>query len=261
MKTDLDKVLGIQNLKLEELELYGKPVGHFAVTDGSECYGVVSKRYEPVTHQKALARVQEYLPEGRVENVYTSKNLSRAVFNIRLPEVYEVSGSAIKTYVNLRNSLDGGWTLGLIVSPIRVVCQNTFVLHFSEALIDIGERHTKNGVKKFFDEVPVVELVYKTLEGQIEIAKKLAARSCSTSKGKEFLEKLAEKKILPARISKNAAELYENPKRKDDEGRDFWSLFNATTDVLSRNLEDKGRLSTLDHIYRVGEVFSELVKV
>lgn len=260
MRSTVEQVLAIKDLRLEELTWRNQPVGHFAVTDGNSVFGVVKAKYQPVSYQQAVSQVREFLPEGEITNVYTTNNLSRAVFNIKLPKVYEVGGDSIQTYVNLRNSLDGGWTLGLIVSPVRVVCQNTFVLHLKEAFIDISEKHTVKGVKNFFNDVPLVEQVYRTLEGQVELANKLKTLPCTTEKGRDFLNRLAEKNLLPDRVAKKASALYENPTRTADEGRDFWSLLNATTDVLSRNLEEKGRLSTLDSIYRAGEAFSELVE-
>ena len=137
------KVLAVSNLHLESLTWNGKPVGKYVVTDGNDVYGVVSQRYTPVSHASALRQVQEWLPEGKVTNTYAEKGLSRAVFNIELPKTYEVGGEEIKTFVNLRNSLDGRWELGLIVSPVQVVCHNTFVLSLKRAYIDISARHTR----------------------------------------------------------------------------------------------------------------------
>ncbi len=258
----LEQVLAIKDLRLDELIWKDQATGHFAVTDGEKIYGVVSESYKPVSHQAVLAKVQEFLPEGKVENVYTDKNLARVVFNIVLPKVYELKGdSPIQTYVNARNSLDGGWSIGLIVSPVRVFCRNSFVLHFSEAFIEISERHLESGVHRFFQKVPVVERVYNALEGQLKVAQALRELPCTTEKGKEFLTKLIEKKIIPQKVGEEATSLFQTPRRKEDEARDFWSVFNATTDVLSRRLEEKGRLATLHQIENVGEVFSQLVEV
>ena len=101
----IDKVLAISNLHLEELTWNGKQVGKSVVTDGVDVYGVVGSKYQPVSHQKAVATVQEWLPSGKITNVYTEDGFSKAVFNIELPKVYELDGGEIKTFVNLRNSL------------------------------------------------------------------------------------------------------------------------------------------------------------
>jgi len=263
MKTDLEQVLAIKDVRLDDMQWNGQTVpGYRAVTDGNRIFGVVSPGYAPIAHSTVLARVQEFLPEGTVENVYTRANFSRVVFNIKLPKVYELDGdSPIQTYVNLRNSLDGGWSIGLIVSPIRVICQNTFFLHFGEALISISERHIESGVAKFMSEIPLVTKVHNALEGQLMVAKELISLPCTTVKGQEFLKKLVEKKVLTRKVGEQAGELFAHPTRKEDEGRDFWRLMASTTDVLSRSLEEKGQLSTLNQVYKVGEAFSELVSV
>ena len=261
---NLKEVMAIQNVHLEELEFKGNKVGHFAVTDGEKVFGVVSERYQPVSHATVLAHVREWLPDGKVESVYTAgKNLSRVVFNIALPKLYELNGdsSPIETRVNLRNSLDGGWTIGLIVSPVRVVCTNTFALHFKEAFISLSEKHYKTGVNRFMNSLPVVEKVYSAMEGQIKVAQELIKQPCTTEKGREFLRRLVEKKVLPERTAEKVSTLFEHPTRPEDEQWNMWGLFNSATDVLSRNLENKGKVSSLDKIYDVGEAFSELVSV
>jgi len=261
MKTDLEQVLEIKDVYLDPVTWNGQELhGYKAVTDGKRVFGVRTDDYVPVSHQAVLSRVQEFLPEGKVENVYTTKNLSRVLFNIKLPKVSDVGGEEIQTYVNLRNSLDGGWSLGLIVSPTRVICSNTFVLHFKTAYVSISERHIQSGVQKFFEQVPLVEQIYNALDGQLETARKLANLSVTTDAGKTFLTKLAEKHIIPAKVAEQAAALFEHPTRKADERRDFWRLLNSVTDVLSRRIEDKGSLVTFDQVYRTGEAFAELVE-
>lgn len=253
-----NRALSIDNLHLEPLTWNGKDVGKFVVTDGEDVYGVVSKRYMPVSHKSALATVQEWLPEGKVVNTYAEKRLSRVVFNIELPKVYEVNGEEIKTFINLRNSLDGKWELGLIVSPVQVVCRNTFVLSLEKAYIDISARHTKNSVRKFFHEVPVVNQVYQALEGQLDVAEALARKTCTTAQGKEFLERLVKGGVIAKATGTKAATLFENPEFKNEEQRNYWGLMSAVTNILSRDLEEKESINSYEKIVTVGEAFAEV---
>lgn len=255
-----ERALAIDNLHLEPLSWNGKTLDQYVVTDGTNPYGVVSKRYQPVSHKQALVNVQEWLPEGKVVNTYAEDGLSRVVFNIELPRVYELAGDEIKTYVNLRNSLDGRWKLGLIVSPVDVVCHNTFVLSLKQAFIDISTRHTKNAVQKFFTEVRLVEQVYAALEGQLEIAKGLIAKPATTAAGKDFLEKLIEKRVIGRKVGEAAAELFEKPQFSNEEQRNYLGLFNTVTNVLSRELEEKESIGTYEKILMVGEAFAEAAK-
>ena len=257
--TTLNKVLAINNLHLEELKWNDKAIGRYVVTDGQEAYGVVSNRYKPVSHKEALSQVQEWLPEGKVTNVYTEDGFSRAVFNIELPKVYEFDGDEVKTFINLRNSLDGRWTLGLIVSPVQVICHNTFVLSFKEAYIDLETKHTATSVAKFFNEVKLVEQVYRALEGQLEVAEKLKASSVTTDKGIEFLQKLIDKKVITKKAGEQAKIVFTQPQFDNEKQRTLLGVFNATTNVLSRELETKETITAYDKLIKVGEAFTEVV--
>lgn len=254
------KALAITNLHLEPVQWNGKNLDKYVVTDGKEAYGIVSKRYQPVSYQQALKNVQEWLPEGKVINTYTEDGLSRAVFNIELPKVYELDGGEVKTFVNLRNSLDGRWELGLVVSPVQVICRNTFVLSLKKAYIDISAKHTKNAVQKFFNEVPLVEQVYQALEGQLEVAEALRGKAATTEQGKEFLDKLIAGKIIAKKTGERAKELFETPQFKNEEGRNYLGLLNTVTNALSRQLEEKESIGAFDKILTVGEVFAEVAR-
>lgn len=255
------KALAIDNLHLEQLKWNDKLVEKYVVTDGREVYGFASSdKYQPVSYKRAVANLQEWLPEGKIVNTYAENNLSRAVFNIELPKVYELDGGEVKTFINLRNSLDGRWELGLIVSPVQVVCHNTFVLSLKSAYIDISARHTKNSVRKFFNEVPLIEQVYHALEGQLEIAEALKNKPATTAQGKEFLQSLIEKKVLAKKVGERAIELFETPQFKNEEGRNFLGVLNTVTNALSRQLEEKESIGTFDKILTVGEVFADIVK-
>jgi hypothetical protein len=255
-----ERALAIDNLRLEQLAHNGKQLDHYAVTDGQDVYGVVSKRYQPVTHKRALANVQEFLPEGKVINTYAEDGLSRVVFNIELPKVYDLGGEEIRTFIALRNSLDGRWKLGIIVSPVQVICRNTFVLSFKKAYIDISAKHTKTAVQKFFSEVPLVSQVYAALEGQLSIAQDLIAKPASTDAGKAFLKELVEKRIIGKKVGDAAALLYEKPQFKNEEQRNYFGLFNTLTNVLSRDLEEKESIGAFEKILTVGEVFAEVAR-
>ena len=259
-KDTTERALAINNLHLDPLMWNGKPVGKFVVTDGQEVYGVVSERYEPVSYQKAVSNIQEWLPDAKIVNTYAEDGLSRAVFNIELPKVYELGGEEIRTFLNLRNSLDGRWELGLIVSPVQVICRNTFVLSLKKAYIDISARHTKNSVRKFFNEIPLIEQVYQSLEGQLTVAEALRKMPCTTEAGKEFLKKLMDQKLLPKKIGEQAQELYVRPQFKNEEQRNFLGVMNTVTNALSRKLEETESINAFEKILNVGEAFAGIVE-
>jgi hypothetical protein len=255
------KLLGIKNLKVEPLYWEGKDTRKRVVTDDQRnLYGVMGRNYHPVGYGDLYAHVTEWLPEAKVvSSASGGRNYSKAILTLELPQTFDVGGQEIKTYVNLINSLDGSYPIGLIVSPLRVACTNQFVLLRKSAFIEIRQKHTRPGFQAFTREARVVNEVYNILKGQLAVAEKLIDLPCTTAKGIEFIDNIVKQKIVPEKLGEEAKAFYETPIRAEDEGRNLWTLFNAITEPLNVKLQDKQKISQFNQIQRVGEVFTELV--
>jgi len=260
MNNLIEKVLSIKNVRLEKLLWNGQDTRKRIVTcDNGDLLGVVGRNYQPLGHGDLYAQVSEWIPEGKIVSVATGgRNHTKAIMTIELPKTYNIDDQEIKTYVNISNSLDGIWPIGLTVSPLRVVCTNQFVLNRKSAFISLQEKHTRPGVIKFQQDLRLVNEIYNLMEGQLEIAEKLINNPCTTEKGIDFINKLQTKKIIPAKIMDKAKSLYENPIRKEDEPRNYWSLFNAVTDPLNEELRERHKTTTFNNIEKVGDVFTAL---
>jgi len=260
MNNLIEKVLSIKNVRTEKLLWNGQDTRKRIITcDNGDLLGVVGRNYVPVGHGDLYAKVSEWLPEGKIVSCATGgRNHTKAIMSIELPKTYDIGGQGIKTYVNLNNSLDGIWKLGLTVTPLRICCTNQYVLNRESAFISLQYKHTSTGVIKFQQELRLVNEVYQLMEGQLEIAQKLIDNPCTTAKGIEFINKLKINKIIPDKIIDKAKALYENPIRKEDEPRNYWSLFNAITDPLNQELREKHKTTTFNNIEKVGDVFTVL---
>lgn len=266
-KRKLEAVLAIKNLKTEALYWEGKNTGKFVITDNEKgLYGVVGKNYHPVAYGDLYNRVREFLPEGEVVSCATGgfNGIGKAVINIRLPQLFDVNGESIETYINILNSLDGSTKQTIVVSPLRTACCNMFVLankRNAKAYIRISERHTRLGVQEMQKQIPLVEEIYNAVNGQLDIAKKLIDNKITTASGIEFLTKIVDEKLvnLPAKTIEEAKVLWENPIRKEDEARNLWTLFNSVTEPLSKNLRENERLNTFNQIVNISEHFANLV--
>lgn len=263
MQTKIQRLMNIRNVRLEKLFWQGHDTRKRVITDDSgEIFGVMGRNYHPVGYGDLYAQMQEWLPEGKIVGCATGgMNFSKAILTVALPKTYDIQGQEIKTYVNLINSLDGSFPIGLIVSPLRIVCVNQFVLNRRKSFIEIRQKHTRTGFQKFRRDLRLVNEVYNLLEGQLEIAKKLIDSPCTTAQGIEFLNKLQERKIIPEKIKKEAEQFFVSPVRPEDEPRNYWSLFNAITEPLNIQLRDKQKVNTFSQIESVGSVFTELAGV
>jgi len=265
MNTSIEKILSIKNLRTEKMYWEGKDTGKYAVADvANNLYGVVGKQYSPLAHGDFYARVMEWLPEGKVVSSASSgfHGVSKAVINIEIPSTYEVSGQKVGVYINLLNSLDGSTPEAIHVSLLRFACMNMFSLGRNhQSFIKIVGRHTKKGLALFNSKIPLVEQIYNAVNGQLEVANKLSEMAITTAEGQAFLKKIKEAKALPKKIVETAETLWTNPTRVEDEGRNYWSLFNNVTEPLNRKLEDKGQVLTFNQIMEVGNIFTEAVTV
>jgi len=260
MRNLTEKLLNIRNIRLEPLYWEGKDTRKRVVTDSNnELLGVVGRNYVPIGYGDLYGQVSEWLPNAKIiSSAKGGMNYSKGIITMELPNTYDLNGQEIKTYVNLINSLDGSWPIGLIISPLRVVCTNQFVLLRKKAFIEIKQKHTSTGVIRFQKEMRLISDVYNVLEGQLEVARKLIDMPCTTAEGIRFLDNLLNKKVIAQKTYKKAVELHQNPIRKEDEPRNYWSLFNSVTDFLNVELREKQKTSTFANIERVGEVFTEL---
>lgn len=257
------KLLGIKNLKVEKLYWKGHDTRKRVVTDSEDnLYGVMGRNYHPVGYGDLYAHVSEWLPEAKIVGSASGglNQLGKAILTLELPNTFDVGGQEIKTYVNLINSLDGSLPIGLIVSPVRVACLNQFVLMRKSAFIEIRQKHTLNGFNTFTKEARVVNEVYNILKGQLTVANKLIDLPCTTAKGIEFIDKLVKGKVLPEKLATDSKAFYETPIRPEDEGRNYWSLFNAITEPLNIKLKDKQKLTNFNTIQNVGDIFTGIAQ-
>lgn len=263
MNTKLEKILSIKNLTTEPLDWNGRSTGKFVVTDVERnLYGIVGKQYQPLAHGDFYSRVMEWLPEGKVVSCASSgfEDVSKTVINIEIPSTYEVDGQKCGVYINLLNSLDGTTPEAIHVSLLRYACMNMFSLGKSyTSYIQIKGRHTRRGLELFNKQIPLIEQVYNAVNGQLDVAKKLAEMPITTAQGKEFLKKIKEEKKVTKKVVEISEQLWENPIRQEDEARNMWTLFNTVTDPLNRKLEDKEKVLTFNQIMEVGNVFTEMV--
>ncbi len=259
--TNTEKALAINNVYTEQLEFKGQKTDFYGVTDGAQLFGVVKSGYKPVSYAKLVSNVRERMPESEIVNTYAESSFRRVVFNIRLPKVYELNGEGIQTFINLRNSLDGTWPIGIIVSPVNVICRNTYILSLKKAYINVSRKHTAGGVSEFFMEIPKVTRIYEALEGQLEIAESLLKMPSTTTAGKAFIQKLIDQKIIGQRSGEKIGAHLVRPQFKNEEPSSMLGVFNAVTNVLTREVEEKASLSSFDRLSEVGEAFAELVTV
>jgi hypothetical protein len=89
--------------------------------------GVVSDRYKTVQNHEAFAFVDDLLGEGvRFETAGALHDGKKVWMLAKLPNRYTMMEEEIEPYLVFSNSHDGNSSIRAAMTPIRVVCQNTF---------------------------------------------------------------------------------------------------------------------------------------
>jgi phage/plasmid-like protein (TIGR03299 family) len=116
-------------------------------TGEEEGLGVVGKRYRPVQNEDAFSLADHIVGESGA-HFHTAGSLGKGekVFmSLHMPDGIMVGGAdAHDLYLVVANSHDGSGALQAIVSPVRVVCQNTLNLAIRGAKSRWSMRHTLN---------------------------------------------------------------------------------------------------------------------
>lgn len=105
--------------------------------------GITGNRYRPVQNQEMFNIVDKAVGEGLMSfNTAGSLGKGERVWALcRLPGRIGTEIDPIDKFVLITNSHDGTTTLSVLITPIRVVCQNT---------LNFALKHSKNGLFRSF---------------------------------------------------------------------------------------------------------------
>lgn len=122
-------------------------------SDTLEPLGTVGKIYEPFQNITAYGFLDELLNYGMVaESAGSFRGGARVFISAKVTEdlVVDPAGVSdiIRQYVTIINSHDGSTPFIAIVSPWRVICQNTERLALKNATTKWTIKHTKNGLNR-----------------------------------------------------------------------------------------------------------------
>lgn len=107
--------------------------------------GVVTDSYRIVQNREAFAFTDALLGEGvRYETAGSLRGGKRIWLLARLPERYKVLDDDVEPYVCFSNSHDGWSAVRVILTPVRVVCNNTLTLALNGAPRTWSTQHVGN---------------------------------------------------------------------------------------------------------------------
>jgi phage/plasmid-like protein (TIGR03299 family) len=162
-------------------------------TKKADALGVVGNRYTPVQNAEAFSFLNFVADEsGAVFETAGSMNNGRKVFmTMKMPEGLQIGGQdAIDLYLMAWNTHDGTSAFNLLVTPIRVVCQNTLTAAINSAKSNYALRHTPGVNGKIQAARDALKLTFKYTEEFEKLAENLISQEMTDKEFAKLVEEV-----------------------------------------------------------------------
>lgn len=144
-------------------------------TDGA-VLGVASDRYQIIQNAEASQFVDDLLGLGVTFETAGALDGGRRVWmTTRLRDTFRLLDDPITVYLTLTNGHDGRHALHVMVSPVRVVCQNTLNLAMRQSRRSWTVAHTTNAQTRLAEARDALKLTHGYLQHLQSLAADLTA--------------------------------------------------------------------------------------
>lgn len=190
---------------------------------GLTALGVVGNRYTPIQDSDAFEFLN-YLSDESGAVFETAGALGhgeRVFMSMKFPESMKLANGQdlVDNYIVAVNSHDGTTSFNVVVTPVRVVCQNTVRLALRSATNKISLRHTANATQKVQQARETLGIVFKYQEEFQREVDRLLAVDMSEQDFSKFVETLVP---LPSRKDATQREIA-TIERKRAEITELWN--------------------------------------
>jgi phage/plasmid-like protein (TIGR03299 family) len=201
--------------------------------DTGSFLGTVSPDYETVQNSVLLGMIQPMIEEGllELENVGYLNGGARVFAQAVVNEEYIVAGDSYKSKITLLNGHVGNNSVAIGPSNVRIICNNTFSMSYSQ----IGEkfRHSAGVNGRVLESTAILDYVNGAMRKYAEYMEPLALAPCSSVQFRNALEVIYDKDVKDMRGSfvDQLNSLFYNG--AGNEGRTYADAFHAVTDYNS----------------------------
>ena len=177
--------------------VYDEVDGWYSVQRSSDLksVGVVRGRYNPLNNVDAFQLGDDLLddPEAHWHTAGSLKGGSLVWMLAKMPEDIYIAGmedEAISSYLLISNSHDGSKAVEATVTPIRVVCNNTFTAALKSAKRTFKIRHTKHMSGRINEAKNALGITHAYMAELEALGTNLVNQAFSTTEFDRFLESL-----------------------------------------------------------------------
>jgi len=238
---------GVQHTALKAAD--GTPSGWFGIqrTDSRKVIGVSSEKYGIVKNGDVIDSVKEALglhgqtlgeyeeevnvcrDGARMYGGFTFKNYTREV-----PRENRETGDVVGMKLTVNNSYDRSCRVSLSVGMLRLVCTNGMTSLEQEQ--SMTRKHSLQVDISFIRDA--ISGCIEKFESSVAHLGKLSKVSLTQDQGTNILKNLTDKKIISEVVRAGIANIWNAPSYQEDEARNLYSLYNASTQYLTHEVSD-----------------------
>lgn len=210
-------------------------------SDNGKVLGIVGDRYEIVQNSEAFAFTDALVSDGEVryETAGSLREGKQVWMLARMNREYNILGDKIDPFLCFTNTHDGSGAMRVLMTPVRVVCNNTLNLAMQGAKRSWGSRHVGDMETKLIEAKRTLGLAAQYMENLNEEANNLVDIRLNNSAIKELLNELFPTSLKDGdRKVKNTLEKREGLLKamKADDIKRFqgtgWQVINAVSDYV-----------------------------
>lgn len=235
-------------------KVYDGIEGWFSVQRSSDLksVGVVKGRYVPLNNVDAFQFGDDLLDDSDAHwhTAGSLKGGSLVWMLAKMPEDIYIAGmedEAISSYLLVSNSHDGTKQLEATVTPVRVVCNNTFTAALRGAKRTFKIRHTKNMTGRINEAKNALGITHAYMAELEALGTDLVSQSFSNAEFERFLESLVptadlEKQALTKAQTKQEAikGIYANKPDIQNIKGTKWGALQAVIDYNDHHIPSRG---------------------
>lgn len=225
----------------EQATVRGKPVKFFANVreDNGEVLGMATEQYGIIQHPELIQAAEDALTKAGLSGY--ERRIVVTGNGERLYADYEFKNKTLATQVGdlfgfrlrFRNSFDKSLRASLSLGFLRLACLNGMATMEKE--FGLTKKHSKGVTVEFISEA--VALAMSKGQNALNIYNELAQVALTMEQGMSILSRLAADKAMSEKMAQNVKLLWAQPKRKEDEARNLYNLYNAVTEHLTHTVQ------------------------
>ena len=213
-------------------------MGNFR-TDTGQCLGTSTEAYAIVQNGDLVEQVEDALGKSELGDFTSQKLVARD--GARFYGVYDfpsmvkpvVLGDGAGMRLTLNNSFDRSTGVDFTLGLMRLICLNGQMTLVADT--SVTKKHSHKLTLDFITDA--IHSCTLKFEESIKDFGTLAEREITQEQGGLILDNLAIKKVLSESLRDSIQMVWDAPTHKEDEGRNLYNLYNATTQHLTHDVE------------------------